>query len=196
VDLERGLLQVRAIEQGAKKTGRARTIPMSARLGAVLDMVKTDPAGRPFPADAYVFGVLGTRVRSVNKGWASLCVNRARARAAVGAGRQIVGGVARRAAGDRSAFSRSATLTPARAGSRPACRWTTSRNCWVTRTSARPIRISTRAGSLQDSIKRFDASRGKSVAKAPPIEHRPDGHEIARESRKTSYTEHSRHVRP
>jgi hypothetical protein len=38
--------------------------------------------------------------------------------------------------------------------------------------------------ALQDSTKRFDASRGKSVANVPPIEHRPDGHVIPKETPK------------
>ena len=42
---------------------------MSARLAAVLEMAKTDPAGRRYPPTAYVFGRLGARVRSVKKAW-------------------------------------------------------------------------------------------------------------------------------
>ena len=42
---------------------------MSARVAAVLEMAKTDPAGRSYPPIAYVFGQLGKRVRSVKKAW-------------------------------------------------------------------------------------------------------------------------------
>jgi len=67
---------VRAVERGAKKTGRSRLLPMSARLSATLDMAKTDPAGRPYPPAAYVFGQLGARVREIKKAWET-CVLRA-----------------------------------------------------------------------------------------------------------------------
>ena len=46
-----------------------RTIPISARLAAVLDMVKTDPAGRVYEATACVFGLLGEPVASIKKAW-------------------------------------------------------------------------------------------------------------------------------
>lgn len=53
-----------------------RTIPISSRLAAVLEMAKTDPAGREYPATAHVFGALGERVKSVKKAWET-CVLRA-----------------------------------------------------------------------------------------------------------------------
>lgn len=71
VNLPKRTLFVRAIEIGAKKSGRSRLLPMSARLAAVLEMAQTDPAGRPYPATAYVFGQLGRRVRAVKKAWQS-----------------------------------------------------------------------------------------------------------------------------
>src|SRR5262249_45978355 len=46
-----------------------RTIPISARLAAVLEMVKTDPAGREYPVSACVFGLLGEPVTSIKKAW-------------------------------------------------------------------------------------------------------------------------------
>jgi integrase len=69
VNLSKRTLLVRAIEDGAKKTGRSRLLPISARLAAVLDMAKVDPAGREYPASAYVFGALGARVVSIDKAW-------------------------------------------------------------------------------------------------------------------------------
>jgi integrase len=69
VDLSRRTVYVRAVEEGARKAGRSRLLPMSARLGAVLEMAKTDPAGRRYPPTAYVFGQFGGRVRSVKKAW-------------------------------------------------------------------------------------------------------------------------------
>ena len=49
VNLDKQTLLVRAVERGAKKTADARSIPISTRLAAVLEMVKTDPAGREIP---------------------------------------------------------------------------------------------------------------------------------------------------
>ena len=42
---------------------------MSARLGAVLEMARLDPAGLPYVPTAYVLGELGQRQRSVKKAW-------------------------------------------------------------------------------------------------------------------------------
>lgn len=36
---------------------------------AILDMAKLDPAGREYPPLAYVFGALGTRLKTVKKAW-------------------------------------------------------------------------------------------------------------------------------
>jgi integrase len=69
VDLAKRTLLVRAIEVGAKKTGKARLLPMSTRLAAVLEMAKIDPAGREFPTSAYVFGVLGEQLTHIKKAW-------------------------------------------------------------------------------------------------------------------------------
>jgi integrase len=58
VDWSKRTVLVRAVERGAKKTGRSRLLPMSARLSATLDMAKTDPAGRQYPPAAYVLASL------------------------------------------------------------------------------------------------------------------------------------------
>jgi integrase len=76
VDWSKRTVLVRAVERGAKKTGRSCLLPMSARLSATLDMAKTDPAGRQYPPAAYVFGQLGARVRHIKKAWET-CVLRA-----------------------------------------------------------------------------------------------------------------------
>jgi hypothetical protein len=49
---------------------------MSARLAAILEMARVDPAGREYPPHAYVFGVLGQRVLTVKKAWET-CLLRA-----------------------------------------------------------------------------------------------------------------------
>jgi integrase len=69
VNWEKGLLLIRAVEEGAKKTGRSRELPISSRLAAVLEMAKLDPTGREYPPTAYVFGALGKRLKSVKKAW-------------------------------------------------------------------------------------------------------------------------------
>jgi integrase len=55
------------------KAGAARDVPMTARLGAILDMRRLDPAGRTFGPDDYVFGnELGQRVGSFKRAWQTL----------------------------------------------------------------------------------------------------------------------------
>ena len=47
---------------------------MSARLKAILEMRRTDPAGAPMPPTAYVFGMaIGQRVQSIDKAWGAAC---------------------------------------------------------------------------------------------------------------------------
>jgi len=67
VDLETRELTIRAEKT---KTRRARRLPISSRLLAVLDMRRLDPSGKPFPPDACVFGNrLGERVKSIRTAW-------------------------------------------------------------------------------------------------------------------------------
>jgi integrase len=55
------------------KTGEARDVPITARLGAILDIRRLDPAGHPFGPDDYVFGnELGKRVSSFKRAWQTL----------------------------------------------------------------------------------------------------------------------------
>jgi integrase len=75
IDLTQATLFIRAVEEGARKTGRSRHVPISARLAAVLEMARTDSAGADYSVTAYVFGLAGKRVKSIDKGWES-CVLR------------------------------------------------------------------------------------------------------------------------
>ena len=62
VDLETRELTIRAEKA---KTRRARRLPISSRLLAVLEMRRLDQSDQPFPPDAYVFGNrIGERVKS------------------------------------------------------------------------------------------------------------------------------------
>jgi integrase len=67
VNLETRELTIRAEKA---KTRRARRLPISSRLLAVLEMRRLDPSGKPFPPDAYVFGNrLGERIKSIRTAW-------------------------------------------------------------------------------------------------------------------------------
>jgi integrase len=67
VDLETRELTIRAEKA---KTRRARRLPISSRLLAVLEMRRLDPTGKAFPPDAYVFGNrVGKRVTSIRTAW-------------------------------------------------------------------------------------------------------------------------------
>jgi integrase len=184
VNLAKATLLVRAIELGAKKTGSARTIPISARLGAILEMAATDPAGRQFPPGAYVFGLLGEPVDSVDKAWES-CVLRAH-------GHEPVWTTNGKLAPQSRAALRDIDLHFHDLRHEAGSRWLEAgmplhhikellghANISQTDTYLNAGRL-----ALQDSIKRFDAERGKSVAKDPTTEHRPRGHENVESSSK------------
>ncbi|HEX6465385.1 MAG TPA: site-specific integrase [Vicinamibacterales bacterium] len=67
VDLETRELTIRAEKA---KTRRARRLPISSRLVAILEMRRLDPTGKPFQPEAYVFGNrLGQRVKSIRTAW-------------------------------------------------------------------------------------------------------------------------------
>ena len=55
---------------GKTKTKRDRRVPITARLRAVLEMRRLDPAGQLLPLDAYVFGTaIGSRVANITHAW-------------------------------------------------------------------------------------------------------------------------------
>ena len=56
------------------KTHRARVVPISTRLKAVLEMRQDAPDGKRHPANAYVFGNdVGERVKSIKTAWRLTC---------------------------------------------------------------------------------------------------------------------------
>jgi integrase len=70
VSIERRELLIRAEEEGARKTGAGRWLPVSARLAAVLEMARTDHVGQAFGPEAYVFGdAVGRRVKAIKRAW-------------------------------------------------------------------------------------------------------------------------------
>ena len=59
---------------GKTKTGKARRVPISTRLQAVLSMRRQDPDGEAFPRDAFVLGhATGERIGSIKTAWLAAC---------------------------------------------------------------------------------------------------------------------------
>jgi integrase len=55
---------------GKTKTNIARAVPVGSRLAAVLEMRRHRPDGKPFGADAFVFGnEVGEHIGSIKKAW-------------------------------------------------------------------------------------------------------------------------------
>jgi integrase len=71
VDLDKRTVLIRAVEVGAKKTSRARELPMSARLKATFEMAQTDAKQRSVHGPAfYVFGNgIGGKLGNVKRAW-------------------------------------------------------------------------------------------------------------------------------
>jgi integrase len=66
VDLPHRELTIRAANA---KDREQRILPISSRLAGVLEMARTDAAGREYPASAYVFGELGEPLVTIKKAW-------------------------------------------------------------------------------------------------------------------------------
>jgi integrase len=64
------------LRAGKTKTGTMRIVPVGQRLAAVLEMLRTDPAGNDLPAEAFVFGdEIGANIASVKTAWRSACAS-------------------------------------------------------------------------------------------------------------------------
>jgi len=62
------------LRAGKTKTGTLRIVPVGQRLAAVLEMLRTDPAGEPLAAETFVFGTeVGDRISSVKTAWGTTC---------------------------------------------------------------------------------------------------------------------------
>ena len=139
-------------------------------------MAKTDPAGREYPSTAYVFGVLGARLKSIKKAWES-CVLIAH--------------------GHQPAWTRNHLSAECRTQLRvidlhfhdlrheAGCRWLEAG--WpihhvqemLGHTSLAQTSTYLHAAEmgLQESMRRFDAGRGKPVANKTAIEQPLVGHD-------------------
>jgi integrase len=74
VNLDRREMTIRA-ERTKTRTGRV--IPISARLAGILELAKTDPTGKDFKPEDFVFGdVVGREVTDIKKAWET-CVLKA-----------------------------------------------------------------------------------------------------------------------
>ena len=74
VNLQRREITVRA---ETSKTRTARVLPVSARLAAVLEMARLDPAGQAYTLEAFVFGELGQRLKTFKRAWQTAVVKAA-----------------------------------------------------------------------------------------------------------------------
>jgi integrase len=71
VDLERRTITLPAAKT---KTGKQRTVPVSTRLKAILEMRRNDPKGKPLGADTFVLGdEVGRPVKSIKTAWVLTC---------------------------------------------------------------------------------------------------------------------------
>lgn len=181
VTMDNRTVFVRAVEVGAKKTGRSRLLPMSARLAAVLEMARLDPAGRAYPPTAYVFGELGRRQGSIKKAWATAVLK------SHGYMPEWIRTGKRNALSHQSrAQLKTIDLHFHDLRHEAGCRWLEAgwpihhvqemlghANLSQTSTYLHAAEM-----GLQDSMRRFDElARGKPVAKEDSIEQPPLGHE-------------------
>jgi integrase len=71
VNLDQDLI---ALPAEKTKTAEARTVPITTRLKAILEMRRTGPDGKDLPAAAYVFGnEVGNEVKDIKTAWAATC---------------------------------------------------------------------------------------------------------------------------
>lgn len=176
VNLSKRTLMVRAIEDGAKKSGRSRLLPVSARLAAVLDMAKLDPAGRDYAPTAYVFGALGARILNIKKAWETTVL-----RAHGYEPEWVRGALAPSSRQQLEAVDLHFHDLRHEAG----CRWL--EQGWPihhvqemlghANLSQTSTYLHASEMGLQESMRRFDALRDKPVTTDAPLEHPPSSHD-------------------
>ena len=163
------------------KDGDVRLIPVSTRLAGFLEMAKTGPDGKEYTPERFVFGELGERLGSIKKSWETAVLK------AHGVKPKWIGG--KLSAGCREDLRRIDLHDLRReAGSR----WheggfqlhEVRDLLGHANVSQTDTYLSARIVGLQEAMKRFDAARGKAVAKPEPIEQRPFGHDEREETPK------------
>jgi integrase len=171
VNLERREMTIRAERT---KTGVGRVLPISARLAGILDLAKTDPTGKDFGAEAFVFGdVVGQQVSDIKRPWET-CVLKAHGHTLTYTRTHAL------SAASREALS-AANLTfhdlRHEAGSRLLEAGWPLHNVSHMLGHANIAQTSTYLNAtkvgLQDSMRRLDASRCNPVANTTTTEHPP-----------------------
>jgi integrase len=175
INLTKRTFLVRAVDVGARKTGRSRLLPISARLAATFEMAKLDPARRKYPASAYVFGAMGTQLKTIKKAWERVVLT------AHGHHPEIVEGKLSPASRQHL---RAINLHFHDLRHEAGCRWLEAG--WPihhvqemlghTNLSQTSTYLHAAEMGLQESMKRFDVARGKTVAKSEEKEHPLPGH--------------------
>lgn len=185
VNLPRREITIRA-ERSKTRTGRV--LPVSARLLAVIEMGKTDPAGEDFGPDKFVFGdTVGQQVKDIKRAWET-CVLKAhghqpsynRANGLAAASREALKNInltfhdLRHEAGSR--------LLEAGWPLHNVSHMLGHANIAQTSTYLNATRV-----GLQDSMRRLDEARGcNSVAKTEAPEHPPLGNEATTSKTQTT----------
>jgi integrase len=171
VDLDRREIRIRGENTKDEET---RRLPISSRLAAVLAMAQTGATGEKYGGRAYVFGVLGERVKRTKKAWET-CVLRAHGHEP----RWVEQEHGKLCAESRAAL-RAIDLRFHDLRHEAGSRWLEGgwpihhvkemlghANISQTDTYLNVSRM-----GLHESMKRFDDVRCKTVASEPPIEHK------------------------
>jgi len=175
VDLGRGEFTVRG---ASNKTGASRTLPISPRLRAVLELLRIGPMGTNRPADHFVFGdAIGGRPGNPRKAWET-AVLKSHGVEPTWTGNKGFSDAARAAL--RSIDLHFHDLRH-EAGSRMLeAGWPLhhiQRMLGHADLKMTSIYLNVERVGLQESMRRFGTTPWQSVANAPVVEHRHDGHE-------------------
>jgi integrase len=173
IDLDNRVLTVRG---ETAKDNEVRLIPISSRLAGYLKMAKTDPEGRDYPPDAFVFGELGLRVTSIKKSWETVVLKAHQIKPVW---------INSKLSPECRAALRRIDLRFHDLRREAGSRWheggfqlhEVRDLLGHSNVSQTDTYLSAKIVGLREAMKRFDASRGKNVANEPPIEHRPLGHD-------------------
>jgi len=173
VDVDNRVLTVRG--ENAKDSD-VRLIPISSRLAGYLKMAKTDPEGRNYKPEAFVFGELGFQIGSIKKAWETTVLK---------AHQVKPGWVGGKLSAESRAHLRRIDLRFHDLRREAGSRWheggfqlhEVRDLLGHSNVSQTDTYLSAKIVGLREAMKRFDASRGKLVANEPLVEQRPRGHD-------------------